>query len=291
MEQLDSCYKKFKDGEISKNDFKNKVLEIVFNEKRYFGLAGISSDAITEILIRLNNYIDKIILKYNPEKGSISTYLCYIVKTLKKNQFIKEIKQKSYNDAVKNYEIESYQFSLMEKTPSYYGEKQEISREFKNLIYGNKITKISDKTKLLILIIKTCNYLNDIQLEEISKECNIPLKEIDYVVSQGKKNIEKKLEKIRIKNFTKSRLYILKNRYINQLEYLQKDCFYYQQVQESLKKAEEKWKIVNSNQDNKSIFPSNASIGKILNIPYHTVNSFFRCIYKNYGKNKEKELS
>lgn len=291
MKLLETLYENFERGKISKEEIKKQTLEIVFKEKKYFRLYNLDNDFESEVLIMLNSQLDRILATFDSTKSSYSTYIVYVVETIKKNIYLKTVKYKSQEAALIKYASEEQESYLSEQTPEYNINKDKLNINFNKLVNEYSSKNLSTKLKVLVLILKSCNYLTDNHLTQLSDEYNIPIMEINALVKIAKKQMQNKIIKNQIMNIRKNRLYILKNRYMNQLIFLENKSLIRNQIEKSLDFTNKTLSEYNSKNQEKAISPSNSDIGKILNIPYHRVNAFLTSINKKYGKNYKNKLS
>lgn len=291
MKLLETLYENFERGKISKEEIKKQTLEIVFKEKKYFRLYNLDNDFESEVLIMLNSQLDRILATFDSTKSSYSTYIVYVVETIKKNIYLKTVKYKSQEAALIKYASEEQESYLSEQTPEYNFNKDKLNINFNKLVNEYSSKNLSTKLKVLVLILKSCNYLTDNHLTQLSDEYNIPIMEINALVKIAKKQMQNKIIKNQIMNIRKNRLYILKNRYMNQLIFLENKSLIRNQIEKSLDFTNKTLREYNSKNQEKAISPSNSDIGKILNIPYHRVNAFLTSINKKYGKNYKNKLS
>lgn len=291
MKLLETVYENFKKGKISREELKKQTLEIVFTEKKYFRLYNVDKDFESEVLIMINSQLDRILVKFDSTKSSYSTYIGYVVETAKKNIYLKTVKSKSHEAALLKYVSEEQESYLSEQTPEYNLNKDKLNINFNKLINEYSSKNLSTKLKVLVLILKSCNYLTENHLIQLSKEFNIPIMEIDEAIRIAKKQMQNKIVKNQIMNIRKNRLYILKNRYQNQLDFLENKSVVRNQIEKSLNFTNKMLNEYNEKNQEKAISPSNSDIGKILNIPYHRVNAFLSSLNKKYGKNYKNKLS
>ena len=291
MKLLETLYENFEKGKISKEEIKKQTLEIVFKEKKYFRLYNLDNDFESEVLIMLNSQLDRILTTFDSTKSSYSTYIVYVVETIKKNIYLKTVKYKSQEAALIKYASKEQESYLSEQTPEYNINKDKLNINFNKLVNEYSSKNLSTKLKVLVLILKSCNYLTDNHLTQLSDEYNIPIMEINALVKIAKKQMQNKIIKNQIMNIRKNRLYILKNRYMNQLIFLENKSLIRNQIEKSLDFTNKTLSEYNSKNQEKAISPSNSDIGKILNIPYHRVNAFLTSINKKYGKNYKNKLS
>jgi hypothetical protein len=291
MKLLETLYENFEKGKISKEEIKKQTLEIVVKEKKYFRLYNLDNDFESEVLIMLNSQLDRILATFDSTKSSYSTYIVYVVETIKKNIYLKTVKYKSQEAALIKYASEEQESYLSEQTPEYNINKDKLNINFNKLVNEYSSKNLSTKLKVLVLILKSCNYLTDNHLTQLSDEYKIPIMEINALVKIAKKQMQNKIIKNQIMNIRKNRLYILKNRYMNQLIFLENKSLIRNQIEKSLDFTNKTLSEYNSKNQEKAISPSNSDIGKILNIPYHRVNAFLTSINKKYGKNYKNKLS
>ena len=291
MHKINKLYNEYERGTISLDELKKHTLELVYKEKPYFTIEKLTSDTIGDLILLLNKSLDSIIKKFNSQKGSYSTYIRYAVITIKKNLFLRYVKKTSNEKAVYKYVFEEYDLYTKDPEPNYNETESNLNINFKKLIDVNKVNNISEKDKIFVLLLKSCNYLQEEHLEQISLKYHISLEEIKEVVNQGKALLTKRIDRNEKINLSKSRLYLLKNRYENQLELLHEDRLVYQSILKSLEISDKRWANFTKKNQERAITLSNTSIGKILNIPYHSVNIFLNCVHKKYGKNYKKSLS
>ena len=119
MKLLETLYENFERVKISKEEIKKQTLEIVFKEKKYFRLYNLDNDFESEVLIMLNSQLDRILTTFDSTKSSYSTYIVYVVETIKKNIYLKTVKYKSQEAALIKYASEEQESYLSEQTPEY----------------------------------------------------------------------------------------------------------------------------------------------------------------------------
>ena len=285
MEQLENAYKNFKDAKITLQEFKQLILKIVYENKPYFELSKLDPDRTTEVLIALEHYLEKIIHNLDESKGSFSTLIHHSIIYLSKTIFYTEMKKTSNEKAIVKYYISETSSNLSEYTPEYKVlNKINIQEEFRNLIRVNKVKKLSEQEKILILILKSCYYINQNHIEILAQEFNIPLKKIEFLIEEAKKTLTNKITKSKIQSESANRVFILKNRYSNQLKYLTEDSYTYKKIQKSLDFTMFLWDKYANKNSTPPITPTNSCIARLLNIPLHCVRTLFVEISKKYRK-------
>ena len=147
---------------------------------------------------------------------------------------------------------------------------------------------IEDRIKIIIL--KSCYYLSDDNLYNICEDFNIPYDEMKELVETVKATLTIKSKIYTAKTQNKARVYFLQNRYKTELEKIKKGSLTYEKLKKSLEFNTKLWEKYQEKPIDNVIAPSNVTIGKALNIPYHTINIFFNDM-KNCRKNDKKGLS
>lgn len=289
MKKIEDAFLSYKKGEISRFEFKNKILEIIYLNKCYFQLNKIDKENLSDFLLEFLPHLDRLIDSFNPEKGSFSTFLCHFVKTVNKGYVYKKIKNKSNEAAYLDYTVNENLISIGENNIEYSSSDDNI--DFKKLTKVKHGKFLSENEKILILVLKSCNYLGENHLEKISKNYNIPIKKLKNLVKEAQNTTSNQIEK-RTKSFQNIiSLYHRKNRYFYQLKYLDKDSVSYKKIQSSYLYTNLLWTKCTKKKPSKLVTPSNITISKLLNIPKHTVGLLLNEVGEKYGNNYEKIIS
>lgn len=292
MKTLNNLYSNYKNGKITLEKLKNKILEIIFKERHYFNLHIYDEDYFSEILLQVNKYLNQIILNYDEAKGSFPTYLKYSLETMKKSIFYFDIRTKSKENAILDYIIEDTSQNIQEEEPIYeFSDSKPLQIDFRKMISVTNQKTLSNKKRIKIIILKACNYLTDEHIFNICKDFEIDYEKMHTLVQHAKKTLTKKKQKSNRRNNNLIRVYVQKHRYEKEIGRYNKDTVLYAKAQKALDYNSALWKKYLELDSLKPVTPSNQTISDLLNIPYYCVNTLLSDISKNYRKNSEKKLS
>ncbi len=289
MATLSDIYHAYKTKKISYEELKSKTLETVFKEKYYYNIHMYNNDDLVDLILFFNKYLEKIIDKYDEKRSSYAVYIRNSVELIKKAKFYRNLRKSSAEDVIQNYAFEEATLSINEPE-YYYNSKSKLDIDFENMVKTPKQKKLSIESRIKIIVLKSCYYLSDDNLYNICEEFNIPYGEMKELVEKVKSSLVLKSKKYTAKSQNKTRIYFLQNRYKAELEKIKKGSLTYEKLKKSLEFNTKLWNKYQEDTTEQIIAPSNAIIGKVLDIPYHTINIFFNDM-KNCRKNDKKGLS
>ena len=88
MATLSDIYHAYKTKKISYQELKSKTLETVFKEKYYYNIHMYNNDDLVDLILFFNEYLEKIIDKYDEKRSSYAVYIRNSVGLIKKQSFI-----------------------------------------------------------------------------------------------------------------------------------------------------------------------------------------------------------
>ena len=289
MATLSDIYHAYKTKKISYEELKSKTLETVFKEKYYYNIHMYNNDDLVDLILFFNEYLEKIIDKYDEKRSSYAVYIRNSVGLIKKAKFYRNLRKTSAENVIQNYAYEDAYISVGE-AEHYYNTRSKLNLDFEDIVKTPKQKKLSIEDRIKIIILKSCYYLSDDNLYNICEDFNIPYDEMKELVETVKATLTIKSKIYTAKTQNKARVYFLQNRYKTELEKIKKGSLTYEKLKKSLEFNTKLWEKYQEKPIDNVIAPSNVTIGKALNIPYHTINIFFNDM-KNCRKNDKKGLS
>lgn len=254
---------KIKEGIITKDEALHQLVVFVLKNKNVFNLINISEDLLNDIIVSLLEKGTSFLDIYDPAYGKFFTFFyCHVKSSMtsrKRSFYIRNSKeqhilfeeQMKCNDSENNdflYKKSEYSESPYESSEEKYKDlqlacKTDRYRIKKYLVDNNNknedeifikeklrlLSPIMAERILLILTLKSCYYINDIQILTISEILNIDFYLLQQIIQELKNNLldraerKKSIEIRRNKAYYKHRLYKNKLLFLEENEYIKID--------------------------------------------------------------------
>ncbi len=280
MEEVESVkdfYTAFCNGELSRIEFKNKLLEYTFLHKNYLGLWSLNDDEFSEFLIMLDGIFYNISEKYNPK---LSEFTTFFITTISKSLHWWQPKMHKKNEKSKCCDAllieenltESYEQDFLVENKLSIKDLYKITRkklcysESSNHVTSKIIKNDSDlfmKEACLILLLKSCNHVTEELIVKVSAITGYSCSKILEFLFKARAATEKKRQRCEA---------IIKSR---NNAYYQRKKISLEEVKDDLNNdkyciQDKKWHDAVEKLSKQSIVPSDIAIGNILSIaPRH----------------------
>lgn len=227
-------------GEISKKQAVDMTTNFVCRNYKVFGLDKYDEDLRSEIYLALIEKGESFLDSYRPEIGDYFSYLFTFINTQK----LTKLKTLARNNVKEAFVIQNGPLYLAEKEFSYSkSDFKQVSSNLKNrpLPYRpipaeevrrtlTRITKKNKNKKIIILALKTCFYLTDEHMEELSRIYNIPLEDLQGIIQFFKEQLLDKAEKKQRIQERRNYAYFNKKKYENQMNLVKKSDRHYNNI-------------------------------------------------------------
>ncbi len=269
LKKMNDLYNKYEEGLLSSNQLSKLVVECIYLEPHKFGIANMEQDYKNDFMVYLLQKMEYFISKYSKSISVFSTYICAITHNLRITWFREFYHSVAHSESVKYYiESEEKTYELAEHEYPYIEQKEK--KEYTNLSKREIIT-------ILVLALKSFYYLQDSHIEHISNITGIPIEKIEELIHKIKLTADKKCLK-QTKELQKvNNSYIKMNRFRIELMHVDTNSSLAKHFEKSHLFYTKKWKDTLKRYNTAPpLKPSNAQIGKILQIKEYKVYQILR---------------
>ncbi|MBQ1833178.1 MAG: hypothetical protein II114_05320 [Treponema sp.] len=308
MKKIEKLPKLVGEGKMSPDKAALEIMEAVYKNRSYFGLKKLQEDQLHDFMLFYYEKSKTVFQLYKSGLGSFTSFLYRHVGNALLS-WTRDTQQKAYEEQSLNplqdmvYEESAYTYGSMEppevcgitkdeippiKKILEFSEKQEISysfmrgRKFKAEELQLKKTRILRKEACLVLLLKSCAFINDSMIEKTAAICGKTFDEIKRLVEEAKKTIKSKKHRIRKLEKARDNFFYFKRRYSAEMENTDTGSESSLIISSKIKRAEDGWKTKNEQLHSENLrMPSNVSIGKLLGISDRHVRYVIRAASKN----------
>ena len=147
MATLSDIYHAYKTKKISYQELKSKTLETVFKEKYYYNIHMYNNDDLVDLILFFNEYLEKIIDKYDEKRSSYAVYIRNSVGLIKKAKFYRNLRKTSAENVIQNYAYEDAYISVGE-AEHYYNTRSKLNLDFEDIVKTPKQKTEGEKMAL-----------------------------------------------------------------------------------------------------------------------------------------------
>jgi hypothetical protein len=245
----------------SLSEISNRVLEIIYQNSRFFGFSQLDEDNRSAFLLSLGRVLPHMLGGYDKTRKDLVPYLWTVVHMYLKSWTRTAAKQQAAEDSLEYcYQLETDDLIAAESAAPDYG------------VLCSALPKQTSKPlvrdMLLALGLKTCLSLSDRQISLIISITGIDSATMMGYISLAKESLKTRLGIQRDLIQRRNRAFYLKTKYRIELDRLSKDSSQYRIVEEKYtyqcRVLEGKNQILKERTD---LRPTNVVIGEILGIP------------------------
>ncbi|MBQ5999716.1 MAG: hypothetical protein IJL70_09660 [Treponema sp.] len=306
-------------GKITQKDGLNRIAADILEHPFNYGLHQFDEEFQSEVILSLLQKGPDLFNRYNPTQGQFKTYLCslirYQIKEILRANHKKEINEKhiaimsmlDYENSVAKYNAEEPVFALSDFKPhatkhseqvpfrdnhtlqSYINKKNNEELDCIKLM-GKYKKKNQIKKTALILALKSCCYITDSHIENLSEFCGIPKEKLISLVEELKDSLEDRRMKLSKIQNSRDREFLLKRNLEEEI-----NNSYESKNEERLVKFydlhKKHWTMRNSELQNKNCYPSptNKKVAEVLGICERQVGNYLQHadeVIENFLKNE-----
>lgn len=282
-------------GEITIDEGIKLLASFVCNNYPIYGLHKYDEDFRSEIFLRILEKGSRLFETFNPEAGEFFTFTFCFIKSLiqetTKKQAKKIIKEKvSFEQSIETYVTEDY---ILSESNSYlvtssrlpYACKKITLEDLQEGIKANKLEKYD--RSILVLALKASFYLNDTQIQKISRLYEIDINFLYDLIQYFRDEIYPKYYHKQKLLERRNAAYFLHRKYVTQLSILDsKDAVTHNFEREDIEKRNA-YQIHNLNALNKKfdegylyLRPQTKMVAQVLGICERQVNYYLQCLRK-----------
>lgn len=288
--------------EITSKEAINLMASFISLNYPVFGLHHYDEDFREEVILRIIERGNKILLSYNQTQGDFFNYLfCYINSTIRtmlrtyaKKQIIETVafSENSYNLEEKQYNYNHINYHCLQAPKIPYAQVKITAEDLRKTFSNIKKDK-----ELLIIAMKSVFYLTDPQIEKICKYYKLNITDFYKTIEFYKINLTNKNKRKQEVLTRRNNAYYSHKKYQRQLELLEQKDFSEEKIilqNHLLEKDKKHYKIWQSltsqlNSGLQYVRPSNKIIAQVLGICERQVIYYLkRAKKKSENKNKMK---
>lgn len=271
MNSLTNHYNGFVNGRISFQELRNLLLEHTFHSKKKWKLGWMTEDDFSEFLIYLEGSIKKIVQNYDGSLSNFSTYFSnavirqagwWRIKRFEKN------KRLSCGDLLVNEEQSRVSDDIAD----------EIVERLTDTHNKHKLrmTKVDNVVRefLLVLTLKASYDITDTMIEKIACVTDVNEEALRYMVSEARKSMEKKINRLNILNIRRSNAYSLRRNAIDDAELSTEESLFI--INKGYSKYDKRWIKINNMISQQSMTPANLVIGDLLDISTRRITKILK---------------
>ena len=314
MKDINELYSLVSNGRLSEREALNVLVVFISQNPILFGLFGYDEDFRSELVLHILEKGNVIFKNYNESSGSFFTYLyCYIKSTVL--FLIKRFDISSYHDYFDFFEgIEAYsenQISYSQDEIAWIEQNltnQEVSSQelLKNDVLfhegNNFLTKMKEtspflaKKVVLILILKSCYYITDTQINKLCDIFELDKNEIFQKVQKLNNTLNEKIARKHSYEERRNNAYFRKNKYAREIEILKEksddvSLIKKEYLERKFVKTTKCWHVLNDKLQSgyKNIRPTNKNVANLTGICERQVSYYIKNA-KELKKELEEEI-
>ncbi|MBQ1629123.1 MAG: hypothetical protein II098_08200 [Treponema sp.] len=293
-------------GKITPKEGLNRIAADVLEHPFNYGLHQFDEEFQSEVILGLLQKGQNLFKRYDPAQGQFKTYLCtlirYQIKEVLRTNHKKELNEKhiaimsmlDYENSMAKYNAEEPVFALSdfkphplnptEKVPfrdnhtlqSYITKKNNEELDCIKLM-GKYRKKNQIKKTALILALKSCCYITDSHIDNLSEFCGIPKEKIISLVEELKDSLEMRRMKLKKIQNSRDRAFLLKRNLEEEINNAS-DSKKEDRLVKFYDLHKKHWTMRNSQLQNKNCYPSptNKKIAEVLGICERQVGNYLQ---------------
>ncbi len=283
MQQIENVIQQYIEKSITLKEAIDKTIEKIFKNMQYFGIQELDEDDKSDFITVVYTKLEHVITTYDPKRSSFRTYLRGFIRSYFSSWLKGKYKRQAKSHAVEDYFIEEYEFHAADVEEAYsvdnesheiYSEPQpdnKISKKAKSEL-NTHFRKIPESTKVMILALKSANYIKPSHIRKLHEITGIDEDKIlsMFLQLQGPLYRKKLLhtQQKELQNLS----YILKRRSLLLLEKANKDSFIYNSLKKAVEFHDKRWKANTEKlKKSKLLTPSCSEIAHILGLETNVV--------------------
>lgn len=314
MKNLEKIPQLVEEGKMTRDQASLQIMETVYKNKAWFGLKKLKSDQLHDFMLFYYDKSRTILDNYDKEKGSFANFLYANVN----NHFLvwgrlihkKEVDEQTFEpvkDIVYEESLESYAKISQPRIPEVheigkdeikyiqnilhnkeYEEKPyTMNRRSRRLTEQKKNEQEIQKRTCLVLLLKSCAFVDDKLIEKVSTFCQMSYDEIKSLVDQARDSLKaKKGRFIKIEQ-ARDNYFYFKRKYFAEMmdgDYNTEFCSI---INQKIVKMDKAWKDKNTILHSQSLMvPTNIAIGRILGLSDKQVRLILNMVPKNIDENQ-----
>lgn len=314
MRDINEIYSLVSEGSLSEKEALDILVVYISKNPLVFGLYGYDEDFRSELVLQILEKGNVIFKNYNESTGSFFTYLyCYIKSTVL--FLIKRCDVSNYHDYFDFFEgIETYsenQISYLQNEIAWLEQNlntQEFSypnQQNKDVFFqeeSNFLTKMKEtspflaKKVVLILILKSCYYITDSQINKLCDIFELDKNDIFQKIQKLNNTLSEKIERKHCYEERRNNAYFRKNKYAREIEILKEksddvSLIKKEYLEKKFDKTTKCWSILNDKLQSgyKNIRPTNKNIANLTGICERQVSYYIKNA-KELKKEAEEEI-
>jgi hypothetical protein len=283
MKQLEEIIQQYLEKRITSKEAADKSIEKIYKNMSYFGIHDIDEDDRSDFITFFYSKLEQIIQFYNPTKSSFRTYLRGSISsnlmTWKKVKYKLQAKER----VVEDYVIDEYTLNIADIENEYVTDQSDCNFEPDNSVQvqipsemkkklNSFCKKLPESTKLMILALKSVNYINQSHIHKLHQLTGIEEKEILDIFLKLQGSLYKKRLLYSQQKEYQNRSYILKKKSMLLLEKTSENSYFYNSLKKAIEFYDKRWKF-NTERLKKSrlLTPSCAEIARVLGLEANIV--------------------
>ena len=314
MKDINELYSLVSNGRLSEKEALNVLVVFISQNPILFGLFGYDEDFRSELVLQILEKGNVIFKNYNESSGSFFTYLyCYIKSTIL--FLVKRFDISSYHDYFDFFEgIEEYsenQISYSQDEIAWIEQNltnQEVSSQelLKNDVLfhegNNFLTKMKEtspflaKKVVLILILKSCYYITDTQINKLCEIFELDKDDIFQKVQKLNNTLSDKIVRKHSYEERRNNAYFRKNKYAREIEILKEksddvSLIKKEYLERKFTKTTKCWNVLNDKLQSgyKNIRPTNKNVANLTGICERQVSYYIKNA-KDLKQEAEEEI-
>ncbi|MEL3913024.1 hypothetical protein [Treponema pedis] len=270
-----------------------KIFTVMYFNLEKLGVIIGDEDKRNDFLLEFYKKIPSTLKCFNPNFSSFKTYLITRLKYAAinfiselrnariKEEVLKNEEQYRMNIIAEDLENEGYYtFYASENTVPY--KKDDMKKNFKEVSLRTVYAGMNIyQRRIFLLTCKACLFLDDNMIKKISKEINMPFRLLFDIVHSFKNECVRCKENIKEINYKRNKYYIKLKVFENLLKITEKDYQSYAKLTRSYKANVRFFYKAKEISDKQVKGPSNAAIGRRLNLGRGTVDKNIYTSLKN----------
>ena len=271
MKQIEDVIQQYISKKITLKETIDKTIEKIFRNMPYFGIQEMDEDDKSDFITSVYTRLEQVIKSYEPDKSSFRTYLRGFVHSYYLSWTKQKFKKQANISAIEDYVTEEYEFFAADVEEEYTAEVDKKATHQESLEVKKKLQtslkKIPDSTKLMILALKSANFIQPAHIHKLHLLTGIDEQKIFNMFLQLQGSLYKKKRMYAQQKELQNQSYILKKRSLLLLEKANKDSFLYRSLKKAVKFHDKRWRLNTEKLKNsKLLTPSSSEIARILGL-------------------------
>lgn len=292
MKILEEVISQYLDKCITLKEASDKTIEAVYKNPFYFRLEKMQEDDRSDFILYLYSKTEQIIQSYKPELSSFRTYLASFIKSMLRSWMKIKYRKEAQSKAIEDYALTEFTVSVSDTEEEYEIENDSYIKNFSEMPLRVRqylrtcLKKIPDSTKIMLLALKSENFINASHIRKLHKITDIPEEKILDMFLKLQGPLYKKKLLFNHQKEIQNKSYILKKRSGLLLEKTDEQSNFFTQLEKSRDFHDEIWRNQTERLKKTRFFiPSNMEISKVLGITSDQVRRLQKCL-----RNLEKEV-